>query len=227
MRYFILFALLMGCGKSETKVSQDLENKAPKNMEGDEPGECTDRADNDQDGQFDCDDSDCSGSPDCKSASISAPSKKKNKAKTDGASNKSMAIASTSEQKGLNRDERREAKEFSPWDSDEFTVNGKIDLPKIGQHYASKLGCTGCHSSDGSALTGTTFLGVYGQTRHFNDGTAAVVDEAYLLESILEPQKKIVQGYRKGSMNSGWEVKFKGSNARNLDVIIEYIKSLK
>jgi hypothetical protein len=39
-----------------------------KDIEGDEPGECTDKADNDADGKFDCDDSDCKGSPDCKEA---------------------------------------------------------------------------------------------------------------------------------------------------------------
>jgi hypothetical protein len=33
--------------------------------EGDEPGECSDGADNDGDGHFDCDDQDCSGSPAC------------------------------------------------------------------------------------------------------------------------------------------------------------------
>ncbi len=34
-------------------------------IEGNQPGECTDRADNDSDGDFDCADSDCAGSPDC------------------------------------------------------------------------------------------------------------------------------------------------------------------
>ena len=33
--------------------------------EGTEPGDCTDRADNDGDGLFDCDDEGCAGSPDC------------------------------------------------------------------------------------------------------------------------------------------------------------------
>jgi len=37
-----------------------------RNYEGDEPGECSDGADNDQDGAFDCDDSDCAGAPTCK-----------------------------------------------------------------------------------------------------------------------------------------------------------------
>ncbi|HCP48039.1 MAG TPA: hypothetical protein DIU15_18515, partial [Deltaproteobacteria bacterium] len=36
-------------------------------VEGDEPGECSDRADNDVDGLFDCLDTDCVGSPDCAS----------------------------------------------------------------------------------------------------------------------------------------------------------------
>lgn len=34
-------------------------------IEGANPGECTDGADNDQDGYFDCGDNDCWGSPDC------------------------------------------------------------------------------------------------------------------------------------------------------------------
>jgi hypothetical protein len=38
---------------------------AQDDYEGDEPGECTDRADNDRDGKFDCDDDGCAGSPDC------------------------------------------------------------------------------------------------------------------------------------------------------------------
>lgn len=33
--------------------------------EGQNPGECSDGADNDGDGDFDCDDADCAGSPDC------------------------------------------------------------------------------------------------------------------------------------------------------------------
>ncbi len=33
--------------------------------EGEVAGDCTDRADNDGDGAFDCDDSGCAGSPDC------------------------------------------------------------------------------------------------------------------------------------------------------------------
>ena len=42
---------------------------AQDDYEGDGPGECTDKADNDQDGKFDCDDDGCAGSPDCRTRS--------------------------------------------------------------------------------------------------------------------------------------------------------------
>ena len=41
--------------------------------EGSQPGDCTDGADNDVDGDFDCNDSGCSGSPDCENDEISEP----------------------------------------------------------------------------------------------------------------------------------------------------------
>ena len=50
------FALLLACGDK-------FEN--PESYEGDEAGECSDGADNDLDGLFDCNDEGCAGSPDC------------------------------------------------------------------------------------------------------------------------------------------------------------------
>ena len=54
------------------------------------------------------------------------------------------------------------------------------------------------------------------------DGTIAIVDENYILESLIEPQKKIVEGYQ-GVMPS-----YKGIlRDREIQGVIEYIKSLK
>lgn len=39
----------------------------PDEFEGDQSGECVDAADNDRDGTYDCDDTDCAASPDCAS----------------------------------------------------------------------------------------------------------------------------------------------------------------
>ena len=46
---------------------------AQDDYEGDAPGECTDRADNDRDGLYDCDDPDCANSPDCKEGASPVP----------------------------------------------------------------------------------------------------------------------------------------------------------
>lgn len=55
--------------------------------------------------------------------------------------------------------------------------------------------CVSCHTIDGNRLIGPSFKGLWGKTETFEDGTSAVVDEAYVKESIHTPQQKIVQGY--------------------------------
>ena len=46
-------------------VDDDVTGDDTEDYEGDEPGECTDGADNDRDSLWDCDDPGCAGSPDC------------------------------------------------------------------------------------------------------------------------------------------------------------------
>lgn len=49
-----------------TSASGCGDDGAPERSEGTEVGDCVDRADNDGDGRFDCDDEGCAGSPDCR-----------------------------------------------------------------------------------------------------------------------------------------------------------------
>ena len=53
---------------------------------------------------------------------------------------------------------------------------------------------------DGSKLVGPTWLGVYGSQETMTDGSVVTVDEAYIRESILDPNKLVVQGYAPGLM---------------------------
>ncbi|WP_415770894.1 c-type cytochrome [Pseudomonas sp. LB3P38] len=64
-----------------------------------------------------------------------------------------------------------------------------------GRLLAEKYGCGACHSQDGSASLGPGWKGLYGRTEQFADGTSALVDEAYVKESILDPKARLVQGY--------------------------------
>ena len=60
LRYYLLCDIL-AADYTPAEVGSTSDNT----YEGDDPGECSDGADNDQDGQFDCDDAACKGSPDC------------------------------------------------------------------------------------------------------------------------------------------------------------------
>src|SRR5205814_4965886 len=64
---------------------------------------------------------------------------------------------------------------------------------------ASKLletkDCMTCHSIDGSESIGPTLKGILGRTVKLKGGGTATADEAYLRESILKPEAKIVDGF--------------------------------
>ncbi len=63
------------------------------------------------------------------------------------------------------------------------------------KHYSQK-GCIGCHNLTGATQgVGPSFKGIYGREEVMEDGLKLTVDDAYILESIKYPAKKIVKGY--------------------------------
>jgi cytochrome c oxidase subunit II len=65
---------------------------------------------------------------------------------------------------------------------------------QMGERLFQQLGCQTCHRAE-SGGHGPTLVGVFGQPVRLQSGEATVVDEAYLRESILRPNAKIVAGY--------------------------------
>jgi cytochrome c oxidase subunit 2 len=99
------------------------------------------------------------------------------------------------------------------------------------------FGCVACHSVDGSAGVGPTWLGLFGRQENLDDGTTILVDDAYLRESILYPNAQIVEGYLANIMsNQDYETLFSEAQADILanegveidivDDLIAYIKTL-
>ena len=72
---------------------------------------------------------------------------------------------------------------------------GRDSALEKGRLLVEQLGCKACHSQDGSASLGPGWKGMYGRTEQLADGSSVVVDEAYLKESILDPQARLVKGY--------------------------------
>lgn len=86
----------------------------------------------------------------------------------------------------------------------------------------TRKGCNSCHSVDGTPSKGPTWKGLYGKTEQLADGKTALVDDAYLQESMLQPSAKVVQGFQP-IMPS-----FQGLlRPHEMKGLIEYIKSLK
>ena len=70
----------------------------------------------------------------------------------------------------------------------------------MGESVYNKYNCNTCHSNDGSQKVGPTWQNLWGAQR---PGSASgVVDEAYIVESILYPQAYIVPGYEGANMPS-------------------------
>jgi mono/diheme cytochrome c family protein len=71
-----------------------------------------------------------------------------------------------------------------------------------GKTLYTSLGCIGCHTLNGAKGAGPTFKGLAGSQVKLSDGTTVTADDAYLLESIRDPDKQVVAGYTKGIMSS-------------------------
>ena len=95
------------------------------------------------------------------------------------------------------------------------------DPAAVGQQLATTLGCLGCHTIDGSPLVGPSWLGLFGRTKQLDDGSTVVVDEAYLRESILNPNAKVVEGFPGGIMPA-----FESLSDDQLEALIAYIQTL-
>lgn len=58
-----------------------------------------------------------------------------------------------------------------------------------------RKGCNSCHTLDGSRSKGPSWKGIWGKMEKLNNGQTVLVDEAYVRESMLNPQAKVVEGF--------------------------------
>lgn len=89
-----------------------------------------------------------------------------------------------------------EQKDYDAWLETGRKPGEPILAPaELGKKLYTSKSCNTCHSLDGTRVQGPTFKGVFGRTEKFADGSSQKVDENYIRESLLEPQKKIVESY--------------------------------
>lgn len=112
---------------------------------------------------------------------------------------------------------------YDKWFSELKTSSDK-PIPE-GYVLLQSTGCLACHSIDGSKLVGPSFSGLYGSERNISDGSGTrnvIADDAYIMNSIYEPDTQLVTGFQKGLMKSYKEL----LPEDKLKIIIAYLKTL-
>jgi cytochrome c oxidase subunit 2 len=68
-------------------------------------------------------------------------------------------------------------------------------LTVAGERLFQQLGCDTCHRAD-SRARGPVLEGLFGKSVQLQGGQTVIADEAYIRESILNPNAKLVTGYQ-------------------------------
>jgi len=97
------------------------------------------------------------------------------------------------------------------------------DPVERGQKWYTSFGCNACHSLDGTPGVGPTWQGLYESQRSLIDGGTATADEAYIHESIVSPNAKVVDGFLENIMPQNFADRLSEAQVQDL---IEFIKSL-
>ncbi len=71
---------------------------------------------------------------------------------------------------------------------------GQEGDPVAGEKAFMSNGCNACHGDQDTPVA-PTLHGIYGKEVKLADGSTVTVDDAYLHESIVDPQAKLVEGY--------------------------------
>ena len=111
--------------------------------------------------------------------------------------------------------------DFQAW-----TVGGQVvsnDPAVLGEKWIKQNGCIGCHSIDGTRQVGPSFKGMFGKQEKLEGGSTVQVDDTYLIESIRQPGKVVVDGYPNVMPSDA------GANLTDEQIqdIIAYLKTLK
>jgi cytochrome c oxidase subunit II len=85
-----------------------------------------------------------------------------------------------------------EPREFDNWLSGNI---GATTPAAAGQQLYQTLGCASCHGANGEGGRGPTLAGVFGKQTMLTTKLTIKADEAYIRESILNPQAKLVDGF--------------------------------
>ncbi len=94
-----------------------------------------------------------------------------------------------------------------------------------GKWLYERVGCKACHSNEpDKRIVGPSFAGTYGTEQKMSNGDSVKVDENYIRESILEPQKRLRDTFQNASLMPSYQGKLKDEEIAALTRYIEALK---
>lgn len=127
--------------------------------------------------------------------------------------------------RSLTKENLEKEKALAPKKVEAVVDESKMTPAQRGQRIYKQVAapsCATCHSIDGSKIVGPSFKGLYGRNSKMSDGTEILADDAYLKDSILNPNAHIVETYAAAMPPYAGQLK-----EEQISDLIEYIKTLK
>ena len=100
------------------------------------------------------------------------------------------------------------------------TGGGNQAMTDTGEKLFSDLGCVMCHRAD-TPGRGPNLAGIYNKPVQLEDGRSVIADENYIRESIMEPNAKVVKGFRPIMPTLQGQI-----SDEQLNELVAYVKSL-
>jgi len=88
-----------------------------------------------------------------------------------------------------------EPTEFAAWLAGTGSGGGALSVAAAGERIYQAQGCPTCHEPHGDSARGPSLAGLAGTSVALTGGGSVTADDAYLRESIVTPQAKLVAGY--------------------------------
>jgi cytochrome c oxidase subunit 2 len=85
--------------------------------------------------------------------------------------------------------------DFDAWLTRVSDIFAGRTMEEVGELLYNRKGCVACHSLDGSKRVGPSFKELYGHEFDTREGVRVTADDAYIKESILEPNVSVIAGY--------------------------------
>lgn len=88
-----------------------------------------------------------------------------------------------------------------------------------GRLIANESGCASCHGKNGQGVTAPSWQDLYDQPVELDDGTTVIANDAYLYDSITDPQGQVVKDFT---------IKMPQNNLTDeqIELVITYIREL-